>query len=388
MYRALIICGDDGLRRKVRAFLVDIGLIGEIEDLDHTPNEVEFSRLLRLKPPHLVFVGISSLDSAKSLFENLEQNAPGATTIALSAVIDQRTVKQLMQMGAQSFIPVPIQKTLFSEEVRRLLDATVDLPINRTRVPHMFSFLPGKGGSGTSVLACHFSAALARELGPDVQRNKIGRALLVDLDTSGGISRYLFRNTDAYTLAELVESGVKLDGTYWPRFIRRVDALDIILAGRVNPRRPLLPADLRPVFEYARDHYSVMCVDLTGNWEGYAVEVLRQSACIFLVCSTDLCSLRLAAERMRYLEQFDLAKQVGVLVNRFPDRLSINTARIQDEIGAPVLAEFDYGDRKVQEALANGNLIDPDSSTGRQIRKAAQKLCWEPVQRSMALAMR
>ena len=88
---------------------------------------------------------------------------------------------------------------------------------------------------------------------------------------------------------------------------------------------------------------------------------------------------------MRLLEQFDLGKRVGILVNRFPDRLSITSARIQDEIGAPVVAEFEFHDRKVQEALAHAKLVPPDSSTGRQIRKAAHQLCWQPIADPAAL---
>ena len=235
-------------------------------------------------------------------------------------------------------------------------------------------------------MACHFSAALAREVGPVVAKGKVGRILLMDLDLNGGVGRFLFDTKNTYTLSELIESGVELDGTYWPRFVTRFDALDVIIGGRTNPRRPFMPTHVRPMLEYAVDRYSVICVDLTGNWEAYALEVLRQSAGIFLVCCTDLCSIRLAQERMRLLEQFDLDKRVGILVNRFPDRLSISTSRISEEIGAPVVGEFEYEDRKAQDALANGKLVSPDSSTGKQIHKAAQRLCLEPLKRNLLKA--
>ena len=89
---------------------------------------------------------------------------------------------------------------------------------------------------------------------------------------------------------------------------------------------------------------------------------------------------------MRLLEQFDLHKRVGVLVNRFPDRLSISSSRIAEEIGAPVVGEFEFDDRKVQDALANGKLVSPDSSTGKQMQKAAQRLCLEPLKRNLLKA--
>lgn len=382
MYRAMIIMGDESVRRKVHGYLTEIGLIGDILEIDHLPNEMEFARLVRLKPPHVVILGVSSLQVTQQLLTTVEENSPGTAVIALSQVADQRTVRQLMLMGIKGFVPVPVSRAVFVEVLRNIIDNLDTGELGRPRLQQLYSFLPGKGGSGASTLACHFSAALARELAPGISQGKLGRILLMDLDLTGGIGRYLFDTKDTYTLGELIESGVQLDGTYWPRFVTKVAALDVIIGGRTNPRRPFLPVHIRPMLDYAVSRYSVICADLTGNWEAFALEVLRQSAGIFLVCSTDLCSMRLAKERMRLLEQFDLAKRVGILVNRFPDRLSVSSSRISEEIGAPVVGEFEYEDRKVQDALANGKLVSFDSSTGKQLQKAAQRLCWEPIRRT------
>ena len=382
MYRAMVITGDDAVRRKVHGHLNDLGLIEDVVEMDHIPGEMELARHVRLKPPHIILLEVSSLQVTQYLLATIEENSPGTSVIALSQVADQRTVRQLILMGVKGFVPVPVSRPVLVEEVRKLIGHLEADELGRPRVPQLYSFLPGKGGSGASTLACHFSAALARESAARVVQDKAGRILFMDLDLNGGVGRYVFDTRDTYTLSELVESGVNLDGTYWPRFVTRIDALDVIIGGRTNPRRPLLPAHLRPILAYALDRYSVICVDLTGNWESFALEVLRQSAGIFLVCCTDLCSIRLAQERMRLLEQFDLSKRVGILVNRFPDRLSISSSRIAEEIGAPVVGEFEYEDRKVQDSLAHGKLVSPDSSTGKQLHKAACRLCWEPLTRN------
>ena len=382
MYRAMVITGDEGVRRKVCGHLNEMGLISDIIEMDHTPGEMELARHVRLKPPHLILLEVSSLQTTQQLLAMLEENAPGTSVVALSAVTDQRTVRQLMLMGVKGFIPVPISRPMLVEVVRKLIDQIDTSELGRPKLPQLYSFLPSKGGSGASTLACHFSAALAREVSTGVTQGKMGRILFMDLDLTGGVGRYVFDTKDTYTLSELIESGVALDGGYWPRFVTRIEALDVIIGGRTNPRRPLTPAHLRPLLEYAVDRYSVICADLTGNWEAFALEVLRQSAGIFLVCCTDLCSIRLAQERMRLLEQFDLGKRVGILVNRFPDRLSISSTRISDEIGAPVVGEFEYEDRKVQDSLSHGKLVSPDSSTGKQLHKAAQRLCMDPLKRN------
>lgn len=385
MCRAMIIAGDESVRRKAHGYLSELGLISDVVELDHTPGDMELSRLLRMKPPQLVLLGVSSLTATRDFLDNLEDNLPGTSVVALSQVTDQRTVRELMRMGVKGFIPVPLLRPVFMDTVRQVIDqlgATAD----QLQMSQLYSFLPGKGGSGTSTLACHFSRALAAELAPAIAKGKLGRVLMMDLDLTSGSSRSFFAVKDSYTLGELIESGVQLDGTYWPRFVTRVDALDVIIGGRTNPRRPLLPTHLRPMLEYARDHYSAIIVDLTGNWESFALDVMRQSAGIFLVVQTDLLSLRLAQERLRLLDRFDLAKRTAVLVNRFADRLSLSTSKIAEEVGAPVAAEFEFDDKKVQDALANGRLVSPDSSVGKQLHKAAKRLCWEPIQRSLQTA--
>ena len=94
--------------------------------------------------------------------------------------------------------------------------------------------------------------------------------------------------------------------------------------------------------------------------------------------------MRLAQERLRLLERFDLAKRTMLLVNRFADRLSISTNQIAEEVGAPVIAEFEFDDKKAQESLARGKLVSPDSSVGKHIAKSVKRLCWEPILRQHA----
>ena len=383
MYKVLIIAGDEAVRRKVHGFLSDLGLINDIQELDHTPGDMELARVLRMKPPHMVIYAVSSLSITQDFLHNLEGCLPGTSVIALSQVTDQRTVRELMRLGVKGFIPVPILRPVFVDTVRKCIDqlgATSD----QDRISQLYSFLPGKGGSGTSTLACHFSQALALEIAPQIEKGKCQRVLLMDLDLTSGSSKSFFSAHESFSLGELIESGVELDGTYWPRFVTRVNSLDVIIGGRTNPRRPLLASHIRPMLEYARDQYSAIFVDLTGNWESFALDIMRQSAGIFLVVQTDLLSMRLAQERLRLLERFDLAKRTMLLVNRFADRLSISTNKIAEEVGAPVIAEFEFDDKKAQESLARGKLVSPDSSVGKHIAKSVKRLCWEPILRQHA----
>ena len=110
MYRAMIISGDESVRRKVHGYLTDLGLISEVISLDHTPNELELARSVRLKPTQLILLEVSSIYAAQNLMNTLEENSPSTSVVAFSSFADQRTIRQLMLMGIKGFLPIPVSR--------------------------------------------------------------------------------------------------------------------------------------------------------------------------------------------------------------------------------------------------------------------------------------
>jgi len=155
--------------------------------------------------------------------------------------------------------------------------------------------------------------------------------------------------------------------------------LDVISGGRYNPRHPVGPVQVKQVLDCAKSKYAAICADLTGNSESYSLEIMRRSARIFLVTTTDAASLRLTQERFQFLERLGLSKRVGLLVNRFVNHPPMSAARISTETGVPVLAEFDFDDRKIQESIRNGERFAPGTALARQIRKMCDKLFWDCI---------
>lgn len=102
-----------------------------------------------------------------------------------------------------------------------------------------------------------------------------------------------------------------------------------------------------------------------------------------MVTTADPASIRLSQERFQFLERLGLGKRVGVLLNRFANHASLAAGRVSTEIGAPVLAEFDFDDRKVQDSIRNGELFDPNTNAARQIRKMSAKLVFDLVRETV-----
>lgn len=381
MHRVLILGGDDELRRRTRDLLTDVGLGAEVTELARIPGEIEISRILQVNQPEVVLAVVDSMLAVSEFMRQLDRHSPDVPVLALSQYTDQRTVRELMHWGLKGFIPIPIVRSQFVDVVRQVFDdlragAKFDV------IPQLFSFLPGKGGSGTSQLACHFGVAL----GSIAEEVSDGRVLLLDLDLASGLSRYLFERRHAYSLIEMIETGVPLGEMYWNQFVAKYEGLDVITGGRHNPRHPLTPNQVRQVIDCARTRYAAICVDLTGNTESFSLEILRRSSRIFLVATSDPGAIQLATERFRFLDKLGIGRRTGLLYNRLPGHTAMSSSRLAAEIGAPVLAEINFDDRKVSEAMRAGRLFEQSTSTARQIRKVAQKLVWEPATEVMVEA--
>ena len=376
MYRVLLIGGDEDLRRRTQALLFEIGHVSNISLLDHMPGEMEVGRVLQLNQPHVVIVVVTSMQSVIEFMQRLEVHAPSTSVIAMSQFQDQRTVRELMLAGVKGFIPIPMVRGVFVDVVRRVFDL-ISSEGQFEALPNLFSFLPGRGGSGTSLLACHFGTFLAEQVDEDE------KVLLIDLDLASGLSKFLFERTNAYTLIEMIETGVPLNHLYWNQFVAHHGDLDVITGGRYNPRHPVGPVQVKQLLECAKDRYGIICADLTGNTESYSLEIMRRSTRIFMVTTADPASIRLSQERFQFLERLGLGKRVGVLLNRFANHASLAAGRVSTEIGAPVLAEFDFDDRKVQDSIRNGELFDPNTNAARQIRKMSAKLVFDLVRETV-----
>jgi pilus assembly protein CpaE len=104
-----------------------------------------------------------------------------------------------MQMGVREFIPLPINEETFTAALDRV--GQQHGMGKRARVLH---FIPTIGGCGSTTVACNVAAALA----------KTGsKTVLVDLDlVRGGVASY-FDIRPRFTIADVMESGDKLDKT-------------------------------------------------------------------------------------------------------------------------------------------------------------------------------
>lgn len=366
MLRGAIICPDADLTAQLDQALQQLGRVGVVRVLDHYPNTVEVSRLLRSAGPHIVFLSTEAMTTAAEIIRRIEETAPGVQVIAVSRRPDPEVLLEVMRAGVREFVSLPFERQDLYDAVTHASQLLEQRPPAFTQSDLVFSFLPSKAGVGASTIALNLAMAISRT------HNM--RAALSDFDMSSGMLRFMLKLDSEYAVADAIEHAAEMDEELWTQLITSIENLDVLHAGKLNPNLRIEPTQVRHLIDFMRRNYGAMCFDLSGNLERYSLEIMRESKRIFLVCTPEIPSLHLAREKYAFLKTLSLEDRVCVLVNRMSKRPLITPGQIQQILGLPVLMSLPNDYPGVSRALTAGRPVDPKSALGEHFGRLATAL--------------
>lgn len=358
MLRGLVICPDSELAEKLAQTISDSNQVIVVRDLDRYPSELEFMRLVRAHAPHVVFLSIEALPKAIELVHLIEREIPGLQLVAISRTCDPAVLLDVMRAGIREFLSMPLSRQAFYETIMRVEEQAQRRPAVVDATDQLYAFLPSKQGVGTSTVA--LNAAISLSTHPDTG------VLLLDMDLTSGIVGFMLKLNNAHSVIEAAENAHQLDESNWPQLVTRVGEMDVLHSGRLNPDFRIESSQVRHLLEFARRHYTAICVDLSGNLERYSLEIMNEAKRIFLVVTPEIPSLHLAREKLTFLSNLDLGDRVSVLLNRSHKRGLVSPQQIETLLGAPVMMNFANDYQGVHKALQAGRGVDPTTELGRQ----------------------
>jgi Flp pilus assembly CpaE family ATPase len=142
--------------------------------------------------------------------------------------------------------------------------------------------------------------------------------------------------------------------------------MDILHAGRVNPNIRVEPALFHSLIQFMRRNYQALAFDMSGNLERYSIEVMQESRQIFLVCTPEIPSLHLAREKLGFLKTIGLDSKISLLLNRVPKKSPFTVPQVEELVGSKVAASFCNDYFAVSRATTAGQVLDPESTIGRE----------------------
>jgi pilus assembly protein CpaE len=230
----------------------------------------------------------------------------------------------------------------------------------------ILSFLPSKAGVGASTVALNVSAVLAKK--PDA------RVLLADFDLCAGMTRFLLKLNNEYSVADAAEHAEDIEDGLWQSMVTNVDGLDVLHSGRVMPNLHIQDGQIRSLMAFLQTRYRVLCFDLSANLEQYALALMKESTRVVMMCTPELPSLHLAGEKLAYFRTLELDRRISVVLNRCTKLTALSKDQVEQFLGRPVLQQLPNDYAGVAEAMAAGTCVAPKSSLGKSLTELASKL--------------
>jgi len=198
--------------------------------------------------------------------------------------------------------------------------------------------------------------------------------LLADMDLNSGLIRFLLKLNNEYTILDAVRHSTDMDETLWPQLVCGKGQLEVLITGKITTGVRLEPSNVRSLIDYARKNYKAIMVDLSGNMEKYALEVMQESRKIFLVVTPEIPSLHLAREKVAFLKDQGLQDKVAYILNRHGKSDLLQLEQIRNLLEGDIYFTFCIDYRGVGQSVAEGKEVSRNSELGRQFNLFANNL--------------
>jgi Flp pilus assembly CpaE family ATPase len=300
--------------------------------------------------------------------------APGVPIVVLTGLDDETMAIRAVQSGAQDYL---IKGQLNAKQVVRAIRyavirsdalAAAAPPAVPGDVGRLVALCGGKGGVGTTIIACH----LALELKACTDK----RVLLLDLDLCYGMTGFVMKAKSEYSAADALQNIARLDASFWKSVVvSGANPIDILPAppGSAYEQARFSIEDLRPLFAFLRGMYDWIVIDL-GSWKPYEGLNGRDFDNLFVVTTPDVMSLYRTKQIVGALSDSGFAgDRLGLILNGFAKHTEVGPKDVESLLGIPVSVSVPNAP-EVFEALAAGKTVSKNSAFTKAVEGFAQRL--------------
>jgi pilus assembly protein CpaE len=235
---------------------------------------------------------------------------------------------------------------------------------------NIVALLPAKAGGGCSTVALHVAAALA-----DTHAKKV---LLIESDRRSGILSIMLNLQNRSGLSEALQQAGEMTPVEWQQHSVWVSGIHLLPA---NPaRRGVAPtwAEYYQLLRFTQKPYDYVFVDLPEVVNEATAEVVKSARSICIVCTPEVPSLKMAAQRIAELEACQIpADRIHVVLNRW-ERGGLSIEDVEGVLDRPVFATLPNDYKQVKNAILESRLVTPDSRFAKSCKTLAQKLSGLP----------
>ncbi len=370
MFRSIVISPNEQLRSRLVAALDETGHVVIGRSMDCYPAAIDLVRALRAHATEVLFVDFESIEKAFEIVALLEHEASHVQIAAFHKHMDPAVLRQVIRAGVREFLTEPFAPQAVMESLTQIKTQIERRPMNYLASNQIVSVFPSKAGVGASTIALNMGAAMARNAGTKV--------LLADFDLHSGMMRFMLKLNKKNSVQDAMERSHELDENLWPQMVTEVAGMDVLHAGGVSPNLRIESTQIRNLIASAQRYYQVIFCDLSGNLEKYSTELMYESNHILLVCTPEIPSLHLTREKLAFLRECDLADRVSIVVNRMHKKSFFSKQQVEEMVGHPVVWTIPNDYQAVNQAVADGTVLEQRSLAGKSIAELVGSILRQP----------
>lgn len=265
----------------------------------------------------------------------LRMHAPAVPIVILSGQDSEPLALRAAQIGAQDYLvkskldPDLLCRSLRCAIVRQKTQAEGAKSESKAPPACVIGCIGGKGGVGTTTVACHTGLELKRRTGQ--------RVLLADLDLSGGSVGFLTQAKSTYTILDAANDLLRLDPSFWEKVVFNGPAdLEILpLVAPICSGEQIQSDRIRYVLRFLRSIYPWVVLDL-GRLSPFTAGLLSDLTELVLTTTFDLASVRDTRQVvMRLAEMGFESRRVTLVVNKVPKTDCVAAREASKVLGIP-----------------------------------------------------
>ncbi len=349
---------------------IQLGLSGSpIESIWSLQQYPEPGRLDELKVPSdgrcVLFLDFADSERAMSLADEIDRVLPRVTVVAIAAKPTTEELLKLMRVGIREVLPYPFSAKQVQSALSRAVRNRDRATSGATAHGDVYAFVSAKRGSGSTTLAIHTAAAVARRSN--------WSTLLLDLDLRMGLTSFLLKLDGTKSISDALERANTMDRSIWEKLVCQRETLDILASGPEYYGRTA-PAAYEALLSFVRTQYQTVVVDLGATFEPHELLTLQEATGIFLVCTPDLAGLHMARRTADALRSLNLPGSISAVVNFAGHRGCLSMAAIEQIVTYPVRLMIPRDDKLITDAVENGDVVRGRSQFAKQVEQLAQKI--------------
>lgn len=304
----------------------------------------------------------------------LHNTASQPAVFVLNPEASPELILEALRAGANEYLYPPLAETLRDALQRLSAARSKGASDTANALGKLFGFLSARGGCGATTFAVHVATDIARQSGTSTKPQP---TLLADFDFEAGLTRFLMKAKNSYSVQDAVDNLRRMDSSLWKALVSsQADKLDVIpapeeIAAKKLPQRE----ETMHLMRFIRSTYPVSIVDFGRAVNVAALDSLPELDTLFLVTTPDLASIERAKRALRGVEERGFAtNRVKVLLNRVATPNKSDVSSIGELLGRPCDGVFRNDHVALYEAYSEGHLLPPASALSKELHALANSI--------------